>query len=166
MEIRDLGAVGEFVSSVAIVVTLIFLTIETRQARNATQQSNRQGRHQIRTNLNLAIASNPQLAEVFAKSTRHLDGETPGVENEFGLSGSEHIQLVVFVLSFFRHLEDQYFSDLPESDRSGLESHARLLLNLSPYSKVWERSKSGFDSRFQQYIDNLLREGTQESLGT
>ena len=162
MDIQDLGAIGEFVSSVAIVVTLIFLTIETRQARNATQQSNRQARHQIRTDINLALAVNPQLSEIFAKSTRHLDGDRPDIENELGLSGSERIQLVVYVLSFLRHFEDQYFSDLPESDRLGLESHARLVLNLSPYSKIWEQSKSGFDNRFQEYVDNLVREGIQE----
>ena len=40
MDIQDLGAIGEFISSVAIVITLIFLTMETRQARTATQQSN------------------------------------------------------------------------------------------------------------------------------
>ena len=42
MDIQDLGAIGEFISSVAIVITLIFLTMETRRARNATQQNNRQ----------------------------------------------------------------------------------------------------------------------------
>ena len=39
MDIQDLGAIGEFISSVAIVITLIFLTMETRRARNATQRS-------------------------------------------------------------------------------------------------------------------------------
>ncbi len=47
MDIQDLGAIGEFISSVAIVITLIFLTTETRRARNATQQSNRQARHRM-----------------------------------------------------------------------------------------------------------------------
>ena len=64
MDIQDLGAIGEFISSVAIVITLIFLTIETRRSRNATQQSNRQARHRIRTDINLASAVSPQLCEI------------------------------------------------------------------------------------------------------
>ena len=64
MNVQDLGAIGEFVSSLAIVITLIFLAIETRRARHATQQSNRQARHRIRTDLNLAVAVNPQLSEL------------------------------------------------------------------------------------------------------
>ena len=71
MDIQDLGALGEFIGSIAIVVTLIFLTVETRQARNATQQSNRQARHLIRSQLNQALAVNPQLAEVMTRSNRY-----------------------------------------------------------------------------------------------
>ena len=67
MNVQDLGAIGEFISSIAIVITLIFLTMETRHARNATQQSDRLARHRIRTDLSLAFAVNPQLSEVFVR---------------------------------------------------------------------------------------------------
>jgi len=157
MDIQDLGAIGEFISSVAIVITLIFLTMETRHARNATQQGNRQARHQIRTDISLSLAVNPQLSEVLAKSAAHLGGDP--LENEFGLTDSEYIQLLLHTLSSFRHFEDQYFSDLPASDRLGLESQVRQALSLSTYSKLWEQFKGGFDDRFQQYVDNLMPEG-------
>jgi len=159
MDIQDLGAIGEFISSVAIVITLIFLTMETRHARNATQQGNRQARHQIRTDISLSLAVNPQLSELLAKSAEHLGGDP--FENELGLTGSEYIQLLLHTLSSFRHFEDQYFSDLPESDRLGLERQLRQSLSTSTHSKLWELLRSGFDDRFQQYVDNLIREGTQ-----
>ena len=40
MEIQDLGAIGEFIASIAVLVTLIFLTIETRQNTTALRRAN------------------------------------------------------------------------------------------------------------------------------
>ncbi len=165
MDIQDLGAIGEFISSVAIVITLIFFTMETRRARTATQQSNRQARHRIRTDLALAIAGNPQLSEVFVRSGQHLSGtDRPrfDLESVFGVSDAESLQLFNYAIAMLRHLEDQYFSDLPESDRAGLEAQTRVILNFSPFLALWELSKSGFDNRFQEYVDNLMQEGQGE----
>ena len=148
MDFQDLGAIGEFISSVAIVTTLVFLTLETRQARNATQQSNRQARHRIRTDINLAMAVNPQLTEVLAKTSENPAGE-------FGLSHAEQIQLSNYFLLFFRHIEDQFFSDIPETDRFGLETQARRALSIPVFSAYWERFKESFESRFQEYVDGL-----------
>ena len=111
----------------------------------------------------MAAAVNPQLAEVFAKSEGHLSGDSAFEHaSEFGLSDAELAQLFNFGLLFFRHFEDQYFSDLPESDRLGLESQARQALRTSTtYSKIWELFKSRFDNRFQEFVDNLVREEIQ-----
>ena len=76
MEIQDLGAIDEFLSSIAIVVTLIFIALETRRSRAATQQSHRQARQKIRTDISLAAAINPQLAELMAAG-RHIEDADP-----------------------------------------------------------------------------------------
>ncbi|HEY5681818.1 MAG TPA: hypothetical protein VIS55_17225 [Pseudomonadales bacterium] len=44
MGIQDLGAIGEFISSLVIVVTLLVLIYEVRGAKNATLQANAQER--------------------------------------------------------------------------------------------------------------------------
>ena len=158
MNVQDLGSIGEFISSIAIVVTLIFLTMETRQARNATQQSNRQARHRVRTDIDISAALNPQLTEVIAKSIRHLAGDASGstTASDFGLSDAEWIQLRSVVMSSLRHFEDTYFSDLPDTDRSALASQTRSFLNISPFSKCWELTKNEFDTRFQEYLDDQM----------
>jgi hypothetical protein len=68
MEIQELSAIGAFITSITIVITLIFLALETRRSRTATQQSNRQARQRIRADLSLATAVNPQFSEVMAKT--------------------------------------------------------------------------------------------------
>jgi hypothetical protein len=160
MDIQDLGAVGEFVSSLAIVVTLIFLTMETRNSRSTAQQNNRQARHRIRSDLNQALAVNPQLNEVLVKSMLHLSGKggisgLAAQADEFGLSAPEFLQLNNYFLMFFRHLEDQYFSDVPDTDRAGLESQARSAIANAPFARFWEMSKQSFEHSFQVYIDGL-----------
>ena len=158
MEIQDLGAIGEFISSIAIVVTLIFLVLETRRSRAATQQSNRQARQRIRTDHSLGIAFNPQFAEVFVTALGEpgdLDrppGPDPG---DFGLSQAAGFQIYCFSVSFARYLEDQFFSDLPETDRFALESQVRILTHNPYMSKFWEMFKSDFDPRFQAYVDRF-----------
>ena len=156
MEIQDLGAIGEFISSIAIVITLIFLVLETRRARGATQQSNRQARQRIRTDLSLAIAVNPQLTEVFAKSVGEFDPE--GVmpdPRDFGLSAAEGLQFFNYAVAYVRYLEDQFFSDLPETDRFSMESQVRAITGTPYISNFWGRSKSMFDPRFREYVDDL-----------
>ena len=155
MNVQDLGAIGEFISSVAIVVTLIFLTIETRQARNATQQSNRQARQRIRTDLSLAIAVNPQLSELMVKSFSEVDPEIVPTASEFGLSTAEGVQAYNYTIAYFRYLEDQFFSDLPETDRFSLEGQVKVIPSNPYFTKFWEQSKGMFDHRFQEYVDNL-----------
>ena len=156
MEIQDLGAIGEFVSSIAIVITLIFLAMETRHSRNATQQSNRQARQRIRTDLSLAVALSPQLTELLARSMDEPDpdGSIPN-PSDFNLSVAEGVQVYNYTVAYRRYLEDQFFSDLPGVDRFSLESQVRAIAG-NPYMvKFWERSEGMFDPRFREYVDNL-----------
>ena len=39
MSIQDLGSIGEFISSIAVLVTLLYLAVQVRQTRNATVAS-------------------------------------------------------------------------------------------------------------------------------
>jgi hypothetical protein len=154
--IMELGAIGEFISSIAIVTTLVFLLLETRQSKAATQQSNRQARQRIRTDLSLALVVNPQIAELFAKTLQDdsLTGFTQA--NEFNLSIAEGIQVFNYTLAYFRYLEDQFFSDLPETDRFALESQVRQVHG--PYfKKYWEEKKSDYDPLFQKYVNEMIQ---------
>ena len=42
MSIQELGSIGEFISSIAVLVTLIYLAMQVRQTRNATVASTMQ----------------------------------------------------------------------------------------------------------------------------
>ena len=86
MDIQDLGAIGEFVSSVVIVITLIVLVYEVRSTKRATQLANAQERRRDRTAQWRMVVDSPPLAAIIAKAYNH-NGD-PGILNnarEYGL---------------------------------------------------------------------------------
>ena len=83
--------------------------METRRSRAETQQSNRQARQRIRTDLSLAIAVNPQLSELMVKSSNGLDSQgTIPDPSDFELTPAEGSQLYNYAVAYIRYLEDQF----------------------------------------------------------
>ena len=108
MSIQDLGALGEIIGGIAVIVTLVYLAIQTRQSRIAAEQTAKFAELQATravmdgyTNARSLWLSNPAVTEALAKANA----------NEV-LSESEKIQLSVvfedlFVASAFAYLSSR-----------------------------------------------------------
>ena len=68
MTITDLGSMGEFVSAIAILVTLIYLTIQVRHTRRETAASLLQQRTVAVREMYLAIATSETLSDAMSKA--------------------------------------------------------------------------------------------------
>jgi hypothetical protein len=71
LSIQDLGAIGEFVSSIVVLFTLIYLAIQTNLTRKATQANLQWTRANASRELSLMWANNPdtvKLIEEFGRS--------------------------------------------------------------------------------------------------
>ncbi len=75
MSIMELGALGEFLSSIAVVGTLIYLAVQIRQTSNGLAQNRdimrAQTRHQLAmgiVDLQIATATNQQLVELLDRA--------------------------------------------------------------------------------------------------
>ncbi len=77
MGIVELGALGEFVGSIAVLATLIYLTFQVREARAESRASLLQHRSDAARNLWISEASNPQLVAALVKGDRALGAEPP-----------------------------------------------------------------------------------------
>ena len=86
MGIQDLGAIGEFSSSLVIVVTLMVLIYEVRGTKQATLLANAHERQRRRDETNRSLADSPDLAGIQSAANQHLGG-WPLAERaaEFGL---------------------------------------------------------------------------------
>lgn len=89
MSIVELGALGEFVGAIAVVVTLVYLVIQVRLSSRATASNAiAQAASDHMANMR-SLAENPLLAAAFEKTQR---GE--------GLESPESTQIVWWLVSF------------------------------------------------------------------
>jgi hypothetical protein len=118
MGIQGLGAIGEFISSLAIVVTLLVLIYEVRGAKNATLQANLQERQRKQEGFLTTMSQTPSLMASWAKANIHL-GDSRWAEEggEFGLHPDEWRQLSMHFTRIMVAWREAFDSDLPDLSR-------------------------------------------------
>ena len=69
MSIQDLGALGELIGSVAVLATLVYLTLQTRQNTMAISAQVDAARINSSLNVNLSMASSEEILKTMADDT-------------------------------------------------------------------------------------------------
>jgi len=67
MNIEALGNLGEFLSSIGVIATLMFLIVEIRRNTAASKETTDQRAFERFSGLRKLLAANPQLAELLAR---------------------------------------------------------------------------------------------------
>ena len=161
MGIQDLGAIGEFISSVVIIVTLVVLIYEVRGSKHATLRSNVQERQRKRDDLQRSIAETPDLASIWVTADQHLGFSRVEEGAEFGLEPDQYWRLNLHFSRTFFQLLDAYKSDLPEEERVSVHAQLRFLLSQPAFSKWYEVtaqsafSRDGYIRPFLDYVDEV-----------
>ena len=70
MTIMELGAIGEFIGAIAVVVTLIYLAFQMRQNTNALKLNTARSVTEELQEMFSLLASNQELAEIFVTAAR------------------------------------------------------------------------------------------------
>ena len=65
MSIMELGALGEFIGSILVLGTLIYLVIQVRQARSSVNSANVVNLTQMFNPVNLAVAEDGEMSDLF-----------------------------------------------------------------------------------------------------
>ncbi|PCI74316.1 MAG: hypothetical protein COB20_15310 [SAR86 cluster bacterium] len=101
MSIQDWGAIGESVSAIAIIVTLVYLSIQVKYARIAASNASRGDRVAGIHNIELQFMSDPEFRTLWAKlagpglSKIHED-----VASEWDLSIDETLKIISYGASW------------------------------------------------------------------
>jgi len=116
MSIQELGSIGEFISSIAVLVTLIYLALQAKQTRNATVASTMQtNRVQFQ---NIMIANRDSLiAPIIVKADR---GQSLTDEDEYRLSNHINLQWNL-LFSEYVQLQIGYTEGWAPSDKLALK---------------------------------------------
>ena len=158
-----IGAIGDFVSGVGVIVTLGYLAVQIRQSTRAQRSSTFQSICSEMAANTAAIVASPELADVFLKGFQDPDSLTP----------AERIRMAAQLTANARKLESVYVqSELgaitPEL-RAGFERSLLIPLTMSTGRAWWTSSKSMYYRPFVDYVDERLSstdvaEGTHPTL--
>ena len=103
MNWEAIGAVGEILGAIAVVVTLLYLARQTKASGRATVSASRSASAVAISELDRDIARDPELARIYLKSTQLEMADYDDLE---------WIRFTTFARSFVGLIEEQYIQSL------------------------------------------------------
>ena len=150
MTISELGALGEFIGSIAVLATLVYLAIQTRQTKLASQSS---ARH-------MAAATMNQNSQNVAASSEYAELISRGLANE-EMNPAETLRFDLWMTGMF-HVFQQHFFDAEQGLGDGRmwrgEERSMRSLLLNPGVRRWWRESPTlpFSEAFVDHVNKLL----------
>ena len=153
MSIQDLGSIGEFIGSIGVVASLIYLAIQIRldsqqtaiqtKAIHATAFQNLIDHH---TNLQMNMIINPELREAVRRARSDPTELSAEERMLYGMFATQQVR------SFYNayHL---YESGLINDDQwRTLEGNIARVARGKTFGEFWESAKSDYPAAFQEEI--------------
>ena len=160
MGIQDLGAIGEFVSSLVIVVTLLVLIYEVRGTRQATLRANAQERQRKRDDIIRSFAESPDLSRFLETANQHLGASQSEIAAQFGLEADQYTRLKYALGRLITDWRAAFVADLPAHERAAIDLNARLWLSEPAvarwYELTWsDHRREGEFGLFLKHLDEI-----------
>jgi hypothetical protein len=149
-----LGNLGEFLGSLAVVVTLLYLA---RQVKHARIESERQAREASRSRNTDGIANSAYLPRILARM-QEVDDSVGSVQKAlieaYGLSIEDSIRWTRYQMGTWHSWEDRYRTfghtdDLSARISSFLDGRDSLL--------YWRARRVAHVPEFRRYVDDILQ---------
>ena len=169
MSIMELGALGEFVASMVVLVTLIYLTMQVKQTKELAQQASLESRNTNVREMFLAVASSDRLTPAMAKANEALRAEYSRpvriLMEEGNLTLEEAMRLEAWNVAMVRNHQTQYRTYAPEDERDALNANVRRAYTGPVGRLFWEhfRDVGSQSPDFVAHVDKLLAEGGDDS---
>ena len=150
MELSQLANIGEFLGGVAVIVSLVYLAVQIRQNTLSVRATTFQATTELITDSTARIASDPELARIYAG----------GLSGAGDLSEIDRFRFGLLMVTVVRRLESAYFQRevgvLSEEQWSGIATVIPGLLTSEGGKAWWARSRRIFTGGFQAYVDEVL----------
>lgn len=161
-----LGSYGEFIGSLAILVTLVYLSIQVRQARVQTQVNDRQTREFAIRDFQLNLAGSDGLATALARA-REAVGEEMGrgfVQKlvDQGVAHEDAIRVFALYTAEYRNYANTYYTSRDEQQREANDWSTQFTYGYTKlgalfwenYSKPAGSSLGPFGLHVQRLLDS------------
>lgn len=148
MTLDDLGNIGEVISAIAVVVSLLYLGIQIRQNTRTVRSASFQELLNHIAQVNLRVGENPDISELY-----RLAGE-----REFEPGSNEELQYRAFAQTTLRHWAHahiQYVEGTITQDQwNMLTTGLPHVASLPAFRAIWAQVKSGYEPRFRALVDS------------
>ncbi len=146
-----------FASSIAaalgVIASLVFVGWQIRQNTLATRAVCHHSITDAMNQANLAMAQNPQLAQIWAT----------GIQDRRGLNDQERWQLDTILLSYFHVFDTMHYQARIGAGDEGLlraeEQGIASLMALPGVRDWWRDNPFGYSEEFRSFIDDLATAG-------
>lgn len=150
MDLQTLATIGEIASAMAVLVTLVYLAVQVRHAREQLALAGRQARADAAREVLGSVSETPYLAPIFAK----LDDFPWGA---LGLESLEDTARFSAWCHAWMRTEEHNFRALPPEERASQDQLLLMWLSTSWGTAFWNQSRAIYDADFAAYVDGLQR---------
>ena len=153
------GVIAEGVGAIAVVLTLVYLAVQVRHARNATIDQNRLTRSTAGREISLAICTNDELRTGQVRQWG-LEGYYETLAEKLGITSVEASRREWGDSLFFWMYWAQWSATNDPNDLQELK-HIIKSLFIHGTRRTWDTSPMGkalLDERFVQFVDEALAE--------
>jgi hypothetical protein len=151
MSLADLASIGSFISGIAVLISLIYVGVQVRQAKLHQQAAIRQGRADRIVTM-CFHGGDPSIADAVAK----------GYAGDADITETQLTQYHYICRGFFYHCEEEFFQH-----KEGLANDAYYasflagtrMMFCEPGLRVqWKQQRAGFVPEFVAMMDKLMAE--------
>ena len=150
MTISELGSLGEFLGSIAVVVTLVYLSTQLRQNTRAVRAAATQSLDQSVTQ-NIAMWSTSRENAVLMAR---------GMRSPEALSEEESIHFHMLISAFFLTMDTSFWSHrnrlLPDELWDREQEVIRAWVNEPGGRTAWQRKRSQVTRQFREHVEAHL----------
>ena len=149
-----IGAIGELVGALAVVLTLLYLSAQIRQSNRATHSASIQEATTAFNGINAWIANDESMARIFRIGIQDLDK----------LNDDEKIRFSFLMLSTFHVFETIFLQNRAGTiDASMWEAEIRSLVILATAPggrQWWVTNPYSFTTEFREFVANEIEKAT------
>jgi hypothetical protein len=153
-----IGALAEAVGALAVLLTLAYLAIQVKHAREATADTNRLSRAEGVRDMTLTMLQNDEVRHGALATLGAAPFYAESAER-FGVTVLD-AERIDYVAQFYFWLHwGQFSATMTESDRDELVHIVQAFYTLPPIRHSWSHGPFGkamFEPRFVEFVDSVL----------
>ena len=151
MSISDLGSLGEFISSVIVLVTLIYLAVQIRQNTYATRATSHHAITVSLNELNFTLATNDSAVKIWQS----------GMKDRAALNDIERDQFDALIRAYMHVCDTMYYQAQVGAGDHGLwkaeQRYVGVVLTTKGGNEWWQENYPSISVDFRRAVDEIIR---------